>query len=149
LTDAWNVPKRFGAQNAIGNSTKRSSAMTRSVLENGILKEIVQGLVPLNQARKYWQDAKAVAKNSKTPAMQDLLKAFKGDLGPTLDAMAKTQANMAKAWEAAAKVFKADKLKAIQTLAGYKAAIEARKLQSTPEGSKMLKALQVIENSLD
>jgi hypothetical protein len=119
------------------------------VLEDHVGESLKKETVALEKARKLWQDAKALGKNSKTREMQDLLKAFKGDLGPTLDNMAKVQANMLKAWDAAAKAFKVEKLKAVQTLAGYKAAIEARKLQSTPEGAKMLAALQTIGNSID
>jgi protein-disulfide isomerase-like protein with CxxC motif len=123
--------------------------MSEYILENGIVGDLKKETVSLDKARKLWQEAKAVAKSSKTPAMQDLLKAFKSDLGPTLDSMAKTQASIIKAFEAATKAFKSDKLKAIQTLAGYKAAIEARKLQSTPEGAKMMAALKTIQNSIE
>lgn len=105
-------------------------------------------MLSLDKARGVWQQAKAFAKAAKSKEIQDCVKAFKGDLGPSLDGMRKAIEASKKAVAAYEAQITAERNKAVQTLASYKAAIEVRKLQTTPEGAKLMEALNAIGKML-
>jgi hypothetical protein len=115
------------------------------IIAQAMSKKLKIRSVSLEKTRKLWQDAKASAKNTKAAAMQETLKAFKGDLGPSLDALAKAHETGTKQVQAAESEAEKARLKASQSIAEYEAAIKARKLETDPEAAKLLATLKTLK----
>ena len=91
-----------------------------------------------------WKKAKAAAKAAKNAALQDALKTFKQDLGPSLEQISKCYDEIAK-WHAAAEKAR---MTVLQAVASYQTALAVRKLE-TGEGANLYSLLKGIKMQME
>ena len=98
----------------------------------------------LQHSHELWKKAKAAAKSAKNTALQDAVKTFKQDLGPSLEQMSKCYDEMAK-WQAVAEKAR---MTVLQAVASYQAALTVRKAE-TGEGAELYILLKGIKSQME